>query len=217
MQRRTCIKTAAFLLGPGFFTQRSTAESVLYSGVDPQLAGLGFWDYPRWVWLKRPASGETIRLEYWRDGVMNRQAYQAISWFLRDVRFDSMLRKKDPAIRRALDRGQIGAEHLSPWTWMDPILLDILYAYCAWLNFHGVVKPLTVTSGLRHILTNAMTEGAAKDSWHTRGGAADILIDGVPVDRMASFGRWLSGGGVGLYIHKGFVHVDKGRVRSWRG
>lgn len=193
------------------------AQSVAQRVVDPIAAGVEFWLHPRWVWLHRPVTGETIRTVYWQDGQIIESAYREISWFLRDVRFERMLKSSSPVITNALDRGVIGRAHLTPWALMDPFLIDILYAYCAWLNFYGIQKPVLVTSGLRHVLTNAMTEGAARDSWHTKGGAADIVIPGVPSAQMALFGRWLSGGGVGLYLAKNFVHVDRGRVRTWLG
>jgi len=192
------------------------ADDAPYRANDPMAGNPDyFWTLPRWVWLHRPASGETIKLVYWQDGQLIDNAYQQISWFLRDVRFQKMLDAKSPVIYRALDAGRIGREHLSPWALMDPILIDILYAYSAWLNYYGIQKPLTLTSALRHMLTNEMTEGAARNSWHTKAGAADVVIPGVSPAASAKFGKWLSGGGVGLYIQKNFVHLDRGRVRSW--
>lgn len=220
LNRRLCIQNASLAAGlwicPSIsqatpYSVSQTADSRFYSqGV------IDFWANPRWVWLKRPESGEQVKLEYWREGQLNPTAYRQLSWFLRDLRFDRMLKSNSPIIRSALASGRIGQQDLSPWMLMNPILLDILYAYSAWLHFHGVARPVLVTSGLRHVLTNAMTEGAARDSWHTRGGAADIVVQGVPPASVASFGRWLSGGGVGLYVEKNFVHVDCGRVRSWK-
>lgn len=174
-----------------------------------------FWSAPRWVWLSRPASGEQIRQVYWRDGQLLQSGYEAISWFMRDIRFERMLHSKDRRISRALDTGRIESEHLTPWMLMDPVILDILYAYCAWLQGFGIHQPILLTSAFRHMLTNEMTEGAARDSWHVKGGAADIVIPSVPTANAAAFGKWLSGGGVGLYMSKRFVHLDRGRVRSW--
>jgi uncharacterized protein YcbK (DUF882 family) len=174
-----------------------------------------FWSAPRWVWLSRPASGEQIRQVYWRDGQLLQSGYEAISWFMRDIRFERMLHTKDRRISRALDTGQIKSEQLTPWMLMDPVILDILYAYCAWLQGFGIHEPVLLTSAFRHMLTNEMTEGAARDSWHVKGGAADIVIPSVPTANAAAFGKWLAGGGVGLYMSKRFVHLDRGRVRSW--
>ena len=220
LQKRLCIQKASVLAGmlmaPSIVLAQANQYEPSLKPVDPQVS-LDFWSMPRWVWLKRAGNGEEIKLEYWREGQLDPIAYQRISWFLRDLRFQTLLKSGSPLIHQALDSGRISKAELSPWMMMDPILLDILYAYSAWLRFYGVSRPVLVTSGLRHVLTNALTEGAARDSWHTSGGAADIVIEGVPSASVASFGRWLSGGGVGLYVQKNFVHVDRGRVRSWRG
>lgn len=175
-----------------------------------------FWTAPRWVWLTRPATGEQIRQVYWRDGQLIQSGYEAISWFMRDVRFDRMLKAKDRRIDKALDAGRIEREHLTPWMLMDPIIVDILYAYSAWLHSFGINEPVVLTSAFRHMLTNEITEGAARDSWHVKGGASDIVIPSVPTANAAAFGKWLSGGGVGLYASKRFVHLDRGRVRAWK-
>ena len=188
-----------------------------FNAADASQSPNGFWERPRWLWLKRPATGEQLRLVYWKDGNLIPEAHQQASWFLRDVRFQGMLASKDSRIRNALNSGLIREEHLSPWVLMDPILLDIQYAFCAWLSFHGISSPLLVTSGFRHVVTNSLTEGAARDSWHIRGGASDLVVPGIMPEALAKFGQWLSGGGVGLYANRNFIHIDRGRVRSWRG
>lgn len=192
------------------------AQNGFYGG-DASAGEAGFWERPRWLWLRRPATGETLRLVYWADGQLIEDAYRQASWFLRDVRFQSMLAADSPIIKKALDRGTIRPEHLSPWVMMDPILLDILYAYCAWLDYCGISSPVLLTSGFRHLITNWMTEGSARDSEHVKGGAADIVVPGVKAVDLAKFGQWLAGGGVGLYVSRNFIHVDKGRRRFWDG
>jgi uncharacterized protein YcbK (DUF882 family) len=218
--RRQAIRTlltasgvvATSLVAPSIVTAASVPPPV----GDPRVSGAGeFWTSPRWVWLARPASGEQIRQVYWRYGQLIQSGYEAISWFMRDVRFDRMLKAKDRRIERALDAGRIEREHLTPWMLMDPIIIDILYAYCAWLHSFNINEPVVLTSAFRHMLTNEVTEGAARDSWHVKGGAADIVIPSVPTANAAAFGKWLSGGGVGLYASKRFVHLDRGRVRAW--
>ncbi len=175
----------------------------------------GFWSQPRWVWLRRNSTGEEIKIQYWADGQLNRQAHEQISWFLRDRRFENLLSNQSPVLTNALKRGELSTAQMTPWALMDPIVIDILYAYCSWLRVYGLLRPLEVTSGFRHFLTNLMTEGAARDSWHTKAGAVDFVVPGVPVEQVARFGQWLAGGGVGLYRSKNFTHVDRGRVRSW--
>jgi len=62
---------------------------------------------------------------------------------------------------------------------------DVLYAYSAWLAGFEIPRPLEITSGFRHLITNDyMTEGGFK-------------------------------GGVGIYPTRNFVHGDCGRVWSW--
>lgn len=217
-QRRTVLRAGAAFLGMTCI--HAPALALRTAGWEqgrsaPQPEASDFWQVPRWVWLKRPETGESIRQMYWQDGRYSAEACEAISWFMRDLRFERMLLKKSPVIDRALDTGRITRQHLSPWMMMDPVLLDILYAYSAWLQSFEMAKPILLTSALRHVLTNEATEGAVRDSWHTKGGAADIVIPEVPVANAAAFGRWLSGGGVGLYASKRFVHLDRGRVRSW--
>ena len=212
--RRTFLKGAivgGLAVSPGVRALESRHEA------EDAPVAVGFWHAPRWVWLKRASTGHEIRLEYWRDGVIDEGAYRAISWFLRDLRFERMMGEGSAVIQAALREGRISQRQVSPWMLMDPVLLDILYAYSAWLRSFGVARPLLVTSALRHPLVNAMTEGAARDSWHTLGAAADIVIEGVATAQVARFGRWLSGGGVGLYPQRHFVHVDRGKVRSWVG
>lgn len=184
-------------------------------GADVAAPPEGFWSKPRWVWLKRASTREEIRLQYWADGQLNLQAHQQISWFLRDRRFEDLLTVQSPILTSAVKRGALSPAHMTPWAMIDPIVIDILYAHCSWLHVYGMARPLHVTSGFRHVLTNSMTEGAARDSWHTRAGAADFVVPGVSIEQVARFGRWLAGGGVGLYPTKNFIHVDRGRVRSW--
>lgn len=188
-----------------------------FNGGDASENVQGFWERPRWVWLKRPATGEQIKVVYWRDGQLVADGYRRVCWFMRDVRFERMIAAKDPAIRLALNRGQLAEEELPAWCAMDPVLLDILYSYNAWLTAFGINEAILLTSAFRHWITNWITEGAARNSWHTKGGAGDIVVPGVSPEALAKFGRWLAAGGVGVYQTRGFIHLDRGGVRSWRG
>lgn len=58
----------------------------------------------------------------------------------------------------------------------------------------------------------------AADSRHLTGGAADIIVDGLPLSqlfRMAAGTPEFFSGGIGLYPDGGFLHVDvrPGRAR----
>lgn len=187
------------------------------TGTDTLTAPGDFWSVPRWVWIRRAATGEELKLTYWSDGQVHEQAHQQISWFLRDSRFEKLLSSDSVLISQAVKRGRLSANQMTPWAVIDPIVLDILYAYSAWLHVYGIRRAIEVTSGFRHFLTNELTEGAARDSWHTKAGAVDFFVPGVSTDQVARFGMWLAGGGVGLYRSKNFTHADRGRVRSWVG
>lgn len=154
--------------------------------------GSPFWNQPRWVWLKRPQSGEEVREIYWADGQLVDAGYRRVCWFLRDLTQQQAL-------------------------YMSPILLDMLYATSGWLQVHNLARPIETTSGVRMESTNSATEGAARNSLHMQGRAHDGRIPGISLQSMFAIGAWLSGGGVGYNPGKNFCHWDDGRVRYWRG
>jgi uncharacterized protein YcbK (DUF882 family) len=57
----------------------------------------------------------------------------------------------------------------------------------------------------------------ARHSEHSRGQALDFRIVGVPVAELHRHVRRTHVGGIGFYPGSGFVHVDVGRPRRWRG
>jgi uncharacterized protein YcbK (DUF882 family) len=59
------------------------------------------------------------------------------------------------------------------------------------------------------------TRGVAKNSYHTKGQAADIRVPGSSTKKVRNTARALRVGGVGYYPRSGFVHVDTGDVRTW--
>ena len=85
----------------------------------------------------------------------------------------------------------------------------------------GREKKITILSGYRTKETNTMLrkkgKKTAKKSYHMKGQAVDIRIDGVSVKKVAKIARKLKLGGVGRYVKDGFVHVDTGPVRYWKG
>jgi uncharacterized protein YcbK (DUF882 family) len=150
-----------------------------------------FWLQPRRIVL-RHAVGERLDATYWSDGEIIASEYQRISHFMRD---------------RVTGYG----------VWMHPVLLDILYAVGGWLRYFGVTEPIVLTSGCRDPVRNQHIEGAALNSLHPKGEAADIRIPHVNPLQVSRFGVWLGGGGVGWYPEKQFTHLDRGRLRTWRG
>lgn len=85
-------------------------------------------------------------------------------------------------------------------------------------------KPVTITSGYRTAVHNAVV-GGAKSSQHLLGRAADIRVEGVSVEDVAAYAESLmpDWGGMGRYPVKagratGWVHVDtRAEKARWRG
>lgn len=107
-----------------------------------------YWSRPRALWLKRKETGEEVRTVYWADGQLVVDAYVQCCTLLRDVRAGSIVQ-------------------------MNPTLLDILCGVYGWFAQAGMERPIVVTSGYRTNATNNVTEGAARNSMHLVGRAAD--------------------------------------------
>jgi uncharacterized protein YcbK (DUF882 family) len=137
-------------------------------------------------------TNEAERVTYFRDGQYLPQGLAAMNRALRDWRTDDVTR-------------------------MDPEALDILWALSHKLGRAG--QPFGLISAYRSPRTNAtlhaMGRGVAKRSYHMRGMAIDVRLDGVEPVAVARAAQGLHAGGVGLYRRSGFVHVDTGPVRRW--
>jgi uncharacterized protein YcbK (DUF882 family) len=143
----------------------------------------------RTLWLVR--GSEQLRSTYWTpEAGYDGDAYKEICWLLRDVQASKSFA-------------------------MSPRLLDLLAGLQYWLAYNGVRQPIHVNSGYRTFATNIRTEGSALNSRHVIGRAADITVPGVPLARLAGMASVFGKGGVGMYLAKGFVHVDTGEDRIW--
>ncbi|MFD2274259.1 YcbK family protein [Undibacterium arcticum] len=141
--------------------------------VSPTTSGIA----PRELWLYRKSTGEQVRETYWDDGRIIPEGYIRLCKLLRDVQAGQAVQ-------------------------MDIILLDIMRGVYGWFEAYGVTKPLIINSGYRNVHTNAVTEGAARNSMHTYGKATDLWMAGISTEYMARLGVYLSGGGVGYYAQK---------------
>jgi len=138
-------------------------------------------------------TGESIDMIYWVEGRYIKPALQEISYFMRDWR-------EDEAIR------------------IDTRTIDIMAAAHRLMD---VDEPYLLLSGYRSPHTNAMLRrrgaGAARNSLHIKGQAADLRLRSRSVSQMARAARACDAGGVGRYYGSNFVHMDCGPVRTWRG
>lgn len=96
---------------------------------------------------------------------------------------------------------------------MDPKLLEIL----AGIQRETRSAAIHFTSAYRSVKSNERLENAARSSLHMSGRAVDIWIPGRSVDRLARSARRHGAGGIGVYPGARYVHVDTGKLRSWRG
>lgn len=136
---------------------------------------------------------ESLEVEFFRDGDYVPEALSAIQVLLRDFRN--------------------GEQHP-----IDPPLLDYLHDLA---RSAGVDPQFHVISGYRSPVTNALlhehSNGVARNSLHMQGRAIDVRLAGIDCAQLAGLALDMARGGVGYYRSSDFVHLDTGRIRSWRG
>jgi uncharacterized protein YcbK (DUF882 family) len=143
----------------------------------------------RSIWLVR--GDEETHATYWSaEHGYDRDQYLKLCWALRDIQADRVF---------AMDHG----------------LLDVLAGLQVWLAQNGINAPLQIHSGYRTQATNRGQEGAALNSRHLVGRAADITMPGVSNLKLAGMASVLGRGGTGYYPGRNFVHVDTGDERIW--
>ena len=114
------------------------------------------------------------------------------------------------------------SDHSDP-IFIDSELVDILQKI---RDHFG--KPVHITSGFRTAAYNKTISGSAKYSQHLYGKAADIYVEGVTVNTVATYAETLlvNRGGIGRYrkdaAHPtrktGWVHIDTRTEKSrWNG
>lgn len=153
-----------------------------------------FWSQPRHLWLRRRTGRgvEEFRGVYFADGQLLLEPYIQICTLMRDVQANVAVQ-------------------------MSPTLLDILCGIQGIARVKGHDEPLETLSGYRSQRTNSSTEGAALKSKHLEGRAWDGRMRGYSVRAIAESAQYLWKGGVGLYMHRNFCHVDDGSLRFWKG
>ena len=136
-------------------------------------------------------TGEKLAATYWENGRYLADGLREIDHVLRDFR-----------------TGEVYP--------IDPALLDLLYRLRLAMDYE---RPIGVISGYRCPATNAMlaarSSGVAWNSFHLRGMAIDIRLQGRPLASVRDAAIVLGRGGVGYYPGSDFVHVDTGPVRRW--
>lgn len=147
---------------------------------------------PDRLWIRRSDTGEELNDCFiYQSEIAQRAAHALYSHFWRDVR----------------DRGQM--------VWIDMGLLVVFSdLQLAIARQYGRERPIELFSGYRTRERNATIEGAATNSEHINGRAADFRIPGLTPREVADLAEGIPGlGGLGRY--PGFTHIDTGRPRRW--
>jgi uncharacterized protein YcbK (DUF882 family) len=192
LSRRRLLAAAGLSVLPAW-AAASTSQPGQVRPRDEILAELLREQRSLWVVRESGAKRDELRVTYWTaERGYDRDQYLQLCWLLRDVQ----------------------ADRVFP---IDHDLLAVLCGVQAWLGREGRVAPLRIFSGYRSLTTNRQTEGAALDSRHLLGKAADIAMDGVTNVKLAGIASVLGRGGTGFYPGRSFVHVDVGDERIWIG
>lgn len=86
-----------------------------------------------------------------------------------------------------------------------PIDLDLVYKLEDIRQHFG--KPITITSGYRSESYNRKI-GGTSSSYHVKGKAFDIVVQGISPYDVAHYAQGLWINGIGCYYDDGFVHID---------
>lgn len=94
----------------------------------------------------------------------------------------------------------------------DIVLVDEkLTAYLQMIREH-FGKSVKISSGYRTAAHNAKV-GGAKNSYHTKGMAADIIVYGISSKRVAQYAEAIGILGIGWYEGQKFTHIDTRTAR----
>lgn len=157
-----------------------------------------FWQQPRELHVYRHGLRKEIKVVYWKDGKYIKSALKELNRLCLDL-------------------------HNGRATRMDKRLFDSLWFAQQVASQVGFIEPMEITSGYRTPSTNKalIADGAkaAKNSYHLQGKAIDFRIPNLDTRTLGKLMRAFNKGGVGTYHRSsgGWVHVDMGHIRHWRG
>jgi uncharacterized protein YcbK (DUF882 family) len=190
LSRRAALCGLATLAKAGAGAGAGAAAGAVAGLLPGRAAAQRVGDRSRFLWVRNQANEEYAGAYIRADGWIDWRVVAAMQHLFRDLR-----------------EGAAGP--------MPVLLLDVLWLIQTGWRFE---RPLLLMSGFRTPRTNSQLEGAARNSRHMEGQAADIALRGVPAGEVAeaaaAFSSVYDFMGVGLY--PGFVHVDIGPRRAWQ-
>lgn len=149
----------------------------------------------RTISLRHMHTGESLTIEYMKDGRYVPSAMKQINYLLRDWRKNQVIT-------------------------IDPRTIDLVWELHEDLGSH---EPIQIVCGYRSASTNAFLHRigrhVAKESQHIQGKAIDFYFPDVPTIKIRNAALVRQVGGVGYYSSAGgptgFLHADSARVRHW--
>lgn len=145
---------------------------------------------PKQISFVVPRTGEHFSDVFSRGSEYDTEALSRINYLLRDVRTGDV-------------------------TEIDPAVLEVAARMQARIS-----RPFHIICGYRSPATNQQlrhrTTGVAKNSFHLTGQALDILVPGISSAALGKVAGQCGAGGIGIY-RSGFVHIDSGPRRTWKG
>lgn len=144
------------------------------------------------IWV-RNTNGEKLFVKHWNGRSYDQGAVKLLSWLWRDWR------DQDTAV------------------YIDPRLFTYLANIQTELSLLArSPRMIILNSGFRTKRRNSTLEGAAPNSEHIKGKAADFRIEGVRPSDVHKMASSLNVNGLGKYTN--FTHIDVGRAgRRWYG
>ena len=150
-----------------------------------------FWQRDRIINLYRTGTEERLNIRYFRNGKYDYEAYGKICWLMRDYKDQNRYAR------------------------IDIDLIDSIWGLQEWGRQEQSQEPIyTITSAYRTPRRNATIEGAARDSFHSKGMGNDGRMKGYDIATLAERAKYFKVGGIGQYPT--FLHLDSGPLRGWR-
>lgn len=121
----------------------------------------------------------------------------------------SMAKDRNKKLSANFSVGEMACNDGSDTVIIDSDLILILQKIRTHFN-----RPVTISSGYRTPTWNRKI-GGASNSYHTKGQAADIYINGVEPAVIAAYAEKLGVLGIGLYTTQKFVHIDTRKTKYY--
>lgn len=189
MNKRTFLKSlSAISIGSaGFLLPGRNLFASTYENVRFDTS---FWHRPRRLYILRPEKKEHLNITFYQNGAYDYYAYKKLCWLFRDI--------------KSRDSTQF----------IDIALFNLIFGIQEWSRNMGSYEPIyKLYSGYRTHARNRTIEGAAKNSMHIYGKAADGIFASIPLKNIIQMANYFGAGGVGEY--PSFVHLDTSKVRKW--